>query len=60
MARKSNRNQRLFWTLLSLFVVISMGISLAISFTPTRPQATLTPVPTFTPLPTRTPTPPPG
>lgn len=49
---RRQRYQRLFW-LISLLVVLSMAISLIVSFTPRPPR--LTPTPTWTLIPTATP-----
>lgn len=53
-----SRNQRVF-LIMSILVVISLIISLLISFTPRPPQVTVTPIGTapliFTPTPSPTP-----
>lgn len=55
---KSQRTRITFW-IITLLVVISMVLSLAVAFVPPR-RVTPTPIPTFTPFPTRTPTPTPA
>jgi len=55
---KSRRNRIILWVI-SLLVILSMGLSLAVTFVPPR-RVTPTPVPTYTPFPTRTPTPTPA
>mgnify|MGYP007109723200 CR=1 FL=1 len=45
---RSQRYQRVFW-IISLLVVLSMAISLLVSFTPRSPR--ITPTPTWTPIP---------
>jgi len=51
----SRRNRIILWAI-SLLVILSMGLSLAVAFVPPR-RVTPTPIPTYTPFPTRTPTP---
>lgn len=53
MSSKKSRMQRIFWAL-SVIIILSMLISLAVSFAPRR-VVTNTPVPTWTSFPTRTP-----
>jgi hypothetical protein len=56
---KSQRSQRALW-FISLLVVVSMGLSMIVSFVPRQPRVTSTPIPSPTPFPTRTPTQSPG
>lgn len=57
--RSESRRTRIIFWIISLLVVISMGLSLAVSLVPPG-RVTPTPIPTFTPFPTRTPTPAPA
>jgi len=59
MRRSRTRRTRVIFWIISLLVVVSMGLSLAVTLIPPR-RGTPTPIPTFTPFPTRTPTPTPA
>jgi len=54
--RSRDRRTRIIFWIISLMVVTSMGLGMAVTFTP--PRITPTPTPTLTPVPppTRTPT----
>jgi hypothetical protein len=54
--RAKDRRTRIMLWIISVLVVTSMCLSLAITLVPPR-RVTPTPLPTFTPFPTRTPTP---
>ena len=56
MHRSQSRRTRIILWVISLLVIVSMGLSLAVGFLPPR-RVTPTPIPTYTPFPTRTPTP---
>ncbi len=57
MRRSKARRTRIILWIISLLVVISMGLSLAVTFVPPRRSTpTPMPIPTLTPFPTRTPT----
>ncbi|MDY7078531.1 MAG: hypothetical protein SXV54_16570 [Chloroflexota bacterium] len=56
MRRARDRRTRITLWIISLMVITSMCLSLAVTLVPPR-QITPTPMPTFTPFPTRTPTP---
>lgn len=56
MRRSQTRRTRIILWIISLLVVISMGLSMAVAFVPPR-YVTPTPTPISTPFPTRTPTP---
>lgn len=55
MRRSTSRRNRIILWAISLLVILSMGLSLAVAFVPPR-RVTPTPIPTYTPFPTPSPT----